>query len=151
MDDPKSEYLAGGLWKAECWWHFLEGCLPPSDCHSLRWTIRYRKSHFRCPCPRLCHVSSLHGLVWGKSFAGGTLIQGRRENVVSKHRKWIRCHLEKMQLRVSAGINWWHFLVVKRTIPDCYRSWRSGPQNSKNVYSKNNFTACLRIQVMKRA
>lgn len=139
MDDPKSEYLAGGLWKAECWWHFLGGCLPLSDCHSLRWTIRYRKSHFRCPCPRLCRVSSLRGLVWGKLFAGGTLIQGRREKVVSKHwftQKTDQMPFRKMQLRVSAGINWWHFLVVKRTIPDWYTSWRSAPQNSRNVYSR---------------
>lgn len=123
MDDPKSEYLAGGLWMAECWWHFLEGCLLPSGCHSLRWTTRYRKSHFHCPCPRLCRASFLRGLAWGKRFAGGVLIQGRKEKLLNKHwftRKTDQLPFRKTQLRVLAGTNRWRFFSAERTIPDWY-------------------------------
>lgn len=109
-----SECLAGGLWMAECWWHFLEGCSLPSGCHSLRWTTRYRKSHFHCPCPKLCHASFLHGLVWGKRFAGGALIKSRREKVLSKHcftHQTDQIPFRKTWFRVSAGKSWSHFLV----------------------------------------
>lgn len=97
MDDPKSEYLAGALWMAECCWHFLGGCSLLSGCHSLRWTTRYRKSHFHCPCPRLCHASFLHGLAWVKQFAGEALIQGRKEKVLSKH--WFTQKIDQLLFR----------------------------------------------------
>lgn len=85
MDDPKLECLAGGLWIVECQRRFLEECLHLSGCRSSKWIIRYRKSHFHFPCPRLCRASSPRGLVWGKQFSVGALLQNRKERVLNKY------------------------------------------------------------------